>query len=1796
MTRKLTFLILALFALIAGPGWGQTYEKVMELDMTTKDAGTSAYNTTTTYGDWEIVYGANNNKGWAYFKMGGKSTTISTYNPCYIYSTIAATKQIDKITVSLPSGSLSKSGMKVNSWGVYVYSDSNMATQIDYVAGGTITNSAKTFDFYPSAGITWASGYYYKVSWDLANTTSTNGIVCVDKITLYKESTPSTDPSITVNPTSIDLGTVNINEEAEATFTVSQANLTNGITLSAENGNLDPESIVASAGDTEVTYTITPNAAGEFSDVITISCTDLENDIEINVSGNAIDPSVVETYEKITSAPANWEGEYLLVYENGNEADVWTGIDAQNCYVTASINNNSIEKPQGAVSIIISAMEGGYSIKVNDGTNNGKFISGTSGSNTLNFGNEAVLNTLSYTEGSTMITSNTSVMRFNSATNNLRFRYFKSTSYSSQQPVQLYKKINSSTVATPTFTPAGGTYATAQNVTISCATEGASIYYTLDGTTPTDASTLYTSAIAVSETTTVKAIAYSQTGETSSVASATYTIAAPLTTMDAIFAKATAVGATATDVTVTFNNWVISGVKDNNAYLTDNNGKGLIIYTSSHGFEVGDKLTGTAACKVQLYRGAAELTTLTSLTDGLTVTEGGSVTAQEFNINDLSGINTGAIITVNNVTYSGSDNIFTDDDENEIKAYNTFMTLPLFTSGRQYNITGVYIQYDETKEIAPRSADDIEETISTEQVETPTFSLEAGTYCGEQTVTISTLTGGATIHYTTDGTDPTASSSVYSSAITVDENMTIKAIAVKEGMDDSEIASAAYVINEPHSIDYSECANGSISGRANACEGETVEVTATPAQGYMLGTISVNGEDITGTTFTMPDENVTVSATFEVAPLMVTWDLTVVSYDANPTTELIQWSNDVVIMKNERNGLNNTAVNNYIPTGQSSTRFYKNNKLSIIPTDGYIISSVVFNAKSESYATALANSTWTNATASANGETVTITPTNGTQTISATIGGTCGFSAVTVYYQVNSEPSIEVVETLDLLFTESEGTIEATYLNIDFENIDINLYDDADCTTDFTGDWFIADFAENHNIEYYALENTVAEERMVYIQIYALGTDNVNDITKVIAVTQAPAAEKYTVTIANIQHGEIISIYDKYAEGATVQLMVEPAANYGLTSWSITKDADESDTEIVPVYNSEDGVYEFTMPAYDITVSATFENVVTYTRINSIDDLIVSKHYIIVGKDNGTYYAMDSQNDNNRTAIKIEATEAKAQVPTSISLHEFTISGDETNNYTFYDLDAPGFLYAASSSKNYLKTEETLDDNGKWTIEIDEETGEANIVALGNNTRNTMQYNSGSDLFSCYGSASQSPVYLYMKENDIDNNIYSDTYIDGDISNCLFFSVNKGAVLTVTGTIDASIMMFSIVDGSQLIYNDDIPNGMIANRFRKYADNEADQRTAWNLVSVPVKNFNLLPVPGISIRGDYDLFSYNEPTHFWKNKENEAVLYEGSYYIQTTVGTGYLFAMPSSNTQALLGGMGTLQGSGQDLSFPLSYTETLEGGETNVLKGFNLVGNPFTCNAYVDMEYMVLDEETGSTFIPGDIIKSGDAILVQATAEGQEITFTRNAPTKTENRLDISVSQNRGSIIDNARIRFSGNRFMNKFYLNESSARLYIPQNGEEFAIVSTSSTSGEMPLNFHAEKNGTYTITVNTKNVDAEYLHLIDNMTGMDVDLLSTPSYTFEAKTTDYASRFKLVFGVNNTASESSDSNFAYMSDGNLVISDIEGEATLQIIDELGRIISTETVSGSYNKALNLKAGLYILNLNGMTQKIVVE
>ena len=323
---------------------------------------------------------------------------------------------------------------------------------------------------------------------------------------------------------------------------------------------------------------------------------------------NAFTATAQNNYEKVTSTPNDWTGEYLLIYEaDTTTAYSWTGVDAANCYEIMTINGNIISA-SNAVTISIAEMEGGYSILVNGGTNNGKYIYGQSGSNTIKFGTIPELNTLECESDGIKITSFTSVMRFNSASNNLRFRYFKSTSYTNQQVVQLYKKNDGGqqqeTVATPTFDPVGGTYYEPQQVTISCATQGASIWYTTDGTEPTENSQQYSPGVSLSinETTTIKAKAYKSGFIPSNVATATYTIEEAPGVITIAEARALP------NDEYAMVQGVVTFIDGRNVYVQDNTG-GICLYLNSgtvpSALALGDMVQGYGQKTV--YRGLIEL-------------------------------------------------------------------------------------------------------------------------------------------------------------------------------------------------------------------------------------------------------------------------------------------------------------------------------------------------------------------------------------------------------------------------------------------------------------------------------------------------------------------------------------------------------------------------------------------------------------------------------------------------------------------------------------------------------------------------------------------------------------------------------------------------------------------------------------------------------------------------------------------------------------------------------------------------------------------------------------------------------------------------------------------------------------------------------------------------------------------------------------------------------------------------------------------------------------------------------------
>lgn len=148
------------------------------------------------------------------------------------------------------------------------------------------------------------------------------------------------------------------------------------------------------------------------------------------------------TFEKVTSNLSDWTGTYLLVYENSStQGYVWTGVDSAKNYESYTISDSQIvfDETKGT-SLDIAKNSDGYSIKVLQGDNHNKFVGRAASSNGLDFSDSAINNTLSYSSNSIEIKSGSTTIRFNNASDQLRFRYYRS----GQQPVQLYKAVGKS--------------------------------------------------------------------------------------------------------------------------------------------------------------------------------------------------------------------------------------------------------------------------------------------------------------------------------------------------------------------------------------------------------------------------------------------------------------------------------------------------------------------------------------------------------------------------------------------------------------------------------------------------------------------------------------------------------------------------------------------------------------------------------------------------------------------------------------------------------------------------------------------------------------------------------------------------------------------------------------------------------------------------------------------------------------------------------------------------------------------------------------------------------------------------------------------------------------------------------------------------------------------------------------------------------------------------------------------------------------------------------------------------------
>ena len=285
------------------------------------------------------------------------------------------------------------------------------------------------------------------------------------------------------------------------------------------------------------------------------------------------------------------------------------------------------------------------------------------------------------------------------------------------------------TVATPTFSVAGGTYASAQTVAISTATAGATIRYSTDGSTPSSTSgSVYNGAVTVAATATVKAIAYKSGWNDSSVMAATYTIAPPSST---------------TGTTIRVNAGGPS--------YTDGSGH---VWSADTGFVAGNA-----------YATGASIGNTSDAT--LYQTERWNPTKLEYRFTVDNGSYTVNLKFAELYFTSAGQRVF-DIVINGQKVQSNFDVVAAAPGGnravdKSYAVTvtdgSIDIQLVAVTENPKINAIEILPVSSGPgTVAAPVFSVAGGSYTSTQTVAISTSTPGATIRYTMDGSTPTSSS------------------------------------------------------------------------------------------------------------------------------------------------------------------------------------------------------------------------------------------------------------------------------------------------------------------------------------------------------------------------------------------------------------------------------------------------------------------------------------------------------------------------------------------------------------------------------------------------------------------------------------------------------------------------------------------------------------------------------------------------------------------------------------------------------------------------------------------------------------------------------------------------------------------------------------------------------------------------------------------------------------------------------------------------------------------------------
>ena len=1233
------------------------------------------------------------------------------------------------------------------------------------------------------------------------------------------------------------------------------------------------------------------------------------------------------------------------------------------------------------------------------------------------------------------------------------------------------------TVVAPSFDPAAATFYTNTTVNISSETEDAYIYYTTDGSTPAANNGTQGTSVTISAegSTTLKAIAI-KNGVSSDVTTGTYIIHHALTTMDAIFAAAEAGEGDEVECYVTFNNWVVTGVNGSQAFVTDGT-KGFVIYKSSNGFTVGNIISGTTTnkVKIKIYNGFAEFTNLTTSTSGISVTSGGTVSPQVVTIGDMSGVNTGAVITLNGLTYNSTTGLLSDG-VNTITPYTTLHS-GSYTNGSTYNITGVYQQQSEAPHrILPRSAADIVEVL--DPVITAATSLEVPNY----------VVGAS-------------SSAILYETLTVNgSNLTADITVALNGGSESDFEISDDLDEWGHSLVISR-GSGTVSN---------AEIAVRLKSGKSKNEYS-DQINLTSTGATQVDVDVTGSVYYA----HVTYDGNGSDGGSVPTdSEDYEYEEEVTVLG--QNTLTRTGYDflwwNTEADGNGDD-YAKDETFNITE-------NVTLYALWDAITYNIGKSAMTNGnvTFQVGGVAATTAKTDQTVTIVVTPSAGYVLSSLTV---INDATSAAVaVSNNTFKMPGSDVTVSATFIS---GVTDAMTPSTVGVNGSSYSNWSNKSWTSQAK---YAGNTSGNSNPAVTIQ---MRTDNSN--SGIVTTTSGGKIKKIIVTWSSTPantNGRKLDVYGKNTAYSAASDLYNNL-NQGTSLGSIT-------------YST--GVY-----TGELVITGDYE----YIGLRSNSGTIYLAEIDVIWAP--TYTVTYNANAEGATGTTTDANKYVEGATVTVKANGFTHPSSYTFNSWNTAADGSGTTYAPAAT---------------FTM------GTANVTLYAQWNRNDLPVNGSTHELESSTTVNEGEVVTVSSKIIIPN----------------------GITLTVDGTLVNTTAANLVIENlGQLILPD---NATVAATIKKTtsASTEAtgskdEAVNNWYAIASPVNNVAISSFA----QGTHNVYCYDEPTHYWQ--EYHSALNTNPAYNNLTNGRGYIYRSTVANVEYA----GNVNAAAS-ITCPVTCTN-----EAGALKGFNLIGNPYTHNitkgasnanilngTLLEENYYVLRPNgTWTLTYDGGEIAPGTAILVQATTKG-DVTITNEAPTgggkdSRFNNDNIWFTVKNNEFIDKACVEFKEGRGLNKMaHYNENAPMLYVKHNGENFASVDMPDNTKTINLCFKATEFGYNTMSLKA-NGNFSYLHLIDRLTGEDVDMLLEGEYSFMASPTDNPERFivKLEY---SEGSETSDSSFAYQNGSDIIVN---GEGELQVFDVMGRLMMQKNINGV--QTVNVCAqGVYILKLNDKVQKVVVR